>query len=249
MISSRGVLAAGWLYCSRGLYWHILTPQVVCPNFESSKVSARILLATNELDLAKELGHVLDLDGRSLDIAKDGEGAMALALSSAYDLLILEMKLPVTSGLNVCRDLRQQGFDIPIILLATERGPRDRVLALKLGADDCLTKPFDLSELTARVEAILRRYRVPLQRYRFGEVKVDFGSATILRAGAPVTLPAKQLELLRILIDHRGRALTREDLLERVWKYCPGVSSRTVDVHIAALRQKLEITPSLHDTS
>ena len=215
----------------------------MCPDSERPKVSARILLATNELDFAKELGDLLDLDGYSLDIAKDGEGAMALALSSAYDLLILEMKLPVKTGLNVCRDLRQQGFDIPIILLATERGPRDRSLALKLGADDCLTKPFDLSELTARVEAILRRYRVPLLRYRFGEVEVDFGSANVLRTGVPVTLPAKQFELLRILIDHRGRALTREDLLERVWKYCPGVSSRTVDVHIASLRQKLEITP------
>jgi len=144
--------------------------------------------------------------------------------------------------------LRQRGRDVAVLMLTAKSQVTDRVVGLKLGADDYLAKPFDPGELLARVEALLRRVkkenRVQVKRYRFGAVEVDFDAGVVTREGAPVTLAAKEMQLLRYLIDNRGKVLPREDILAEVWEYQAGVSSRTIDVHVAWLRQKLEESPA-----
>ena len=165
----------------------------------------------------------------------------------AFDVIILDVMLPGKSGLDVCRELRECGKDVVILMLTAKTQLTDRVAGLKLGADDYLTKPFEPPELLARIEALLRRVRkgelAPLVRYQFGEVDVDFERAEVHKRGSPVSLAGKELELLRYLVNHRGQIVSRDELLESVWQYQANVLSRTVDVHVAWLRQKLEDQP------
>jgi two-component system alkaline phosphatase synthesis response regulator PhoP len=151
------------------------------------------------------------------------------------------------SGLEVCRELRRRGKDVAILMLTAKSQLTDRVAGLKLGADDYLTKPFEPPELLARIEALLRRTQkkdlAPLASFQFDDIDIDFERNHVTRAGAPVSLASKELELLRYLINRRGTVVSREELLEGVWEYQPGVSSRTIDVHVAWLRQKLESNP------
>jgi len=155
--------------------------------------------------------------------------------------------LPGKNGFDICREIRSTGSDVAILMLTAKTQIIDRVVGLKLGADDYLTKPFDPSELLARVEALLRRARKenlrPVLRYQFGVVQLDFEKAEALKNGVPVSLAGKEMQLLRYLIDHRGKVLSRDELLQEVWEYQSDVSTRTVDVHIAWLRQKLEANP------
>jgi two-component system alkaline phosphatase synthesis response regulator PhoP len=182
-----------------------------------------------------------------VEAARDGEAGLAAASAGDYDLIILDVMLPRKSGFDVCRELRQQGRDVAILMLTARAQVVDRVVGLKLGADDYLTKPFDPAELVARVEALLRRVskerRTPIRSFRFSDVDVDFETGEVRKNGALVSLAGKELQLLRYLIDHRGQAVSREALLGKVWEYQSGVSSRTIDVHVAWLRQKLEDRP------
>src|SRR5690606_2743343 len=149
-------------------------------------------------------------------------------------------------GLDVCRDLRQRGIDTPILMLTARGQVVDRVVGLKLGADDYLVKPFEMAELLARVEALLRRAPravAPGDGYRFGEISVDFRKAEVSRGGTPVELSAREFKLLKYFIEHRGATLSRDELLNEVWGYHAMPSTRTVDVHVAWLRQKLEPNP------
>jgi two-component system alkaline phosphatase synthesis response regulator PhoP len=155
--------------------------------------------------------------------------------------------LPGKSGFDVCKELRQHGSGAAILMLTARTQVIDRVVGLKLGADDYLTKPFEPSELVARIEALLRRVPKenlgPVAQFQFGNVRVDFEKPEVLKNGTPVGLASKELQLLRYLIDHRSKVLLRDELLQHVWAYQPEVSTRTVDVHIAWLRQKLEDNP------
>ena len=154
--------------------------------------------------------------------------------------------LPGRDGYDVCRSLRQRNVQTPILMLTARGQVVDRVVGLKLGADDYLVKPFEMAELLARVEALLRRAPtapVPAESYQFGDIRVDFRKAEVTRGGAPVDVSAREFKLLKYLIEHRGATLSRDELLNEVWGYNAMPTTRTVDVHIAWLRQKLEANP------
>lgn len=210
-------------------------------------MSARILLVEDEPGLVMTLSDMLMIEGYSVESATDGNTGLARASTEPFDLVILDVMLPGKSGLDVCRELRFRGKDVPILMLTAKSQLVDRVVGLKIGADDYLTKPFEAPELLARIEALLRRAKkeklVPVGQFQFGNVQVDFERGDVTKAGVPISLAGKELELLRYLIDHRGNVVSRDELLEGVWEYQPGVSSRTIDVHVAWLRQKLEENP------
>lgn len=186
-------------------------------------------------------------EGYTVESAGDGTTGLARASTEPFELVILDVMLPGMSGFDVCRELRQQGKDVAILMLTAKTQIVDRVVGLKLGADDYLTKPFDPAELLARVEALLRRVckekLTPVVSFQFSDVEVDFEKGEVRKGGEEVNLAGKELQLLRYLVDHRGKVVPREELLENVWEYQAGVSSRTIDVHVAWLRQKLENYP------
>lgn len=210
-------------------------------------MSSRILLVEDEPGLVLTVSDLLSTDGYEVENAADGETGLAKALTGKFDLVILDIMLPRKTGFEVCREIRQKGVDVAILMLTAKTQVVDRVVGLKLGADDYLTKPFDPAELLARVEALLRRVqkenRIPVQSFQFGNINIDFERSELFKDGQPVMLASKEMQLLRYLIDHRGRVVPREELLQNVWEYSSDVSSRTIDVHVAWLRQKLEENP------
>jgi two-component system alkaline phosphatase synthesis response regulator PhoP len=207
----------------------------------------RILLVEDEPGLRRRLCGRLAGEGHLVEQAGDGEAGLARALTEPFDLVVLDVLLPERSGFDVCRELRRRGVETPVIMLGSRGQVQDRVVGLRLGADDYLVKPFAMLELLARVEARLRR-EVPAARdaaqvYRFGDIDVDFRKAEVLRAGQPVSLSAKEFQLLQYLVRQRGATLSRDELLNEVWGYDAMPSTRTVDVHVAWLRRKLEPSP------
>ncbi|MFB3825995.1 MAG: response regulator transcription factor [Bryobacteraceae bacterium] len=210
-------------------------------------MSSRILLVEDEPGLVLTLSDLLTAEGYEVESATTGPAGLARAASEPFDLIVLDIMLPGMNGFELCRELRRQGKDMAILMLTAKTQLADRVVGLKLGGDDYLTKPFEPPELLARVEALLRRVKkqglAPVARFEFDNVSADFDSGEVRKDGVLVSLGAKELELLRYLVDRRGRPVSRDELLERVWRYQPGVSSRTVDVHVAWLRQKLEDNP------
>jgi two-component system alkaline phosphatase synthesis response regulator PhoP len=207
----------------------------------------RILLVEDEPGLVLTLSDLFGSQGYEVETAADGPTGLHKGLNEGFDVIVLDVMLPGKSGFDVCKELRQGGVETPVLMLTARTQIADRVLGLKLGADDYLVKPFDPAELVARIEALLRRVNKTkpstLGRYRFGNIQVDFERAEVLRDGALVSLAGKELQLLRYLVENRDRVLGREELLKNVWEYQPSVTSRTVDVHMAWLRQKLEATP------
>ncbi|HSP69221.1 MAG TPA: response regulator transcription factor [Bryobacteraceae bacterium] len=210
-------------------------------------MNSRILLVEDEPGVSLTVTDLLEAEGYLVDTAMDGIAGLAKAGSGDYDVIILDVMLPGKSGFDVCKELRQKGCDTAILMLTAKTQVVDRVVGLKLGADDYLAKPFDPSELLARVESLLRRIpkkkRIPVERFAFGNVMADFASGQVQKNGEPVTMAAKELQLLRYLVDHRETVVSREELLQNVWEYQSEVSSRTIDVHVAWLRQKLEDNP------
>jgi two-component system, OmpR family, alkaline phosphatase synthesis response regulator PhoP len=210
-------------------------------------MNSRILLVEDEPGLVVTVSDLLQNEGYSVDTAVNGEAGLAKALEGHCDLIILDVMLPKKDGFQVCREIRQHGVDAAILMLTAKTQVVDRVVGLKLGADDYLAKPFDPAELLARVEALLRRVtkmnRTPVRAFEFGDVHVDFESGRVRKGDSVVSLAGKELQLLRYLIDQRGNVVPREELLQNVWEYQSDVSSRTIDVHIAWLRQKLEDFP------
>jgi two-component system alkaline phosphatase synthesis response regulator PhoP len=207
----------------------------------------RILIVEDEPGLVLTLSDRLRNEGHQVDVANDGDTAFETARTGAFDLIVLDLALPRRSGLDVCRDLRRDGVDTPILMLTARAELTDKVVGLKLGADDYLAKPFEMIELLARVEALLRRSGRALAgpgAYAFGDVRVDFRKAEVFRSGEAVALSALEYKLLAYLIERRGVVLSRDELLDRVWGYDATPTTRTVDVHVASLRQKIEPNPA-----
>lgn len=207
----------------------------------------KILLIEDEAGLILTLTDRLEAEGFAVKNAMDGESGLNLALSENFDLIILDVMLPKKNGYDVCRDLRQRSINTPILMLTAKGEIFDKVLGLKLGADDYLTKPFEVIELLARIAALLRRSssinQTSPDSFRFGTVAIDFKRAEILKNSQTVELSAMEFKLLQFLIENRGAVHSRDTLLDEVWGYDAMPSTRTVDVHIAWLRQKLEENP------
>ena len=208
-------------------------------------MNENILLVEDEQALRMTLSDRLQSEGYVVDFSPDGEQGFEKATSLPFDLIILDIMLPRRSGLDVCRDIRLAGLATPILLLTARGQIVDKVAGLKLGADDYVTKPFDTLELMARIEALLRRAptRIGQGILHFGSVRVDIRGTQVTREGKPVYLSAREFQLLRYFAEHNGITLSRDEILREVWGYEVGTFTRTVDVHVAGLRQKLEKAP------
>ena len=208
-------------------------------------MNENILLVEDEQALRMTLSDRLQSEGYVVDFSPDGEQGFEKATSLPFDLIILDIMLPRRSGLDVCRDIRLAGLATPILLLTARRQIVDKVAGLKLGADDYVTKPFDTLELMARIEALLRRAptRTGQGILHFGSIRVDISGTQVTREGKPVYLSAREFQLLRYFTEHKGVTLSRDEILREVWGYEVGTFTRTVDVHVAGLRQKLEKAP------
>ncbi|MEO8483717.1 MAG: response regulator transcription factor [Acidobacteriota bacterium] len=207
----------------------------------------RVLLIEDEPGLILTLGDRLRAEGFEAAFASDGPGGLQRATRERWDVILLDVMLPGGNGFDVCRDIRQRGVSTPIIMLTARGQVLDRVLGLKLGADDYLTKPFEMIELLARVDVQLRRAATPtgqsIAGHHFGDIVVDIRRAEVTRDGATVDVSAREFLLLKYFLEHRGATLTRDELLNEVWGYQSMPSTRTVDVHVAWLRQKIEANP------
>jgi two-component system alkaline phosphatase synthesis response regulator PhoP len=208
----------------------------------------RVLIVEDDEAMAVALKDGFVYEGYDVSVAMDGAEGLRLAEEGDQDLIILDVMLPKMSGLDVCKRIRRNGSKVPVIMLTARGQEIDKVLGLKTGADDYVTKPFSFLELMARVEAVLRRtsgYDGTPDTYVFGEVVVDFKRSEVLKGERSVVLSPREFKLLRFLIDHRGEVVTRERLLDAVWGYENVPFTRTVDMHIAKLRKKIEDQP--HD--
>ncbi len=208
---------------------------------------SRILLVEDEPGIVLTLTDRLSRDGYAVSSATDGERGLELASTDRFDLILLDVGLPGKNGFDICRELRERGVDTPVIILTARGQIVDKVVGLKLGADDYVTKPFEMAELVARIEARLRRPQASgvatRDAYEFGNIRVDFRRAEVFRDGAAVELSAREFKLLRYFIEHREATLSRDELLNEVWGYESTPTTRTVDVHVAWLRQKIETNP------
>jgi DNA-binding response OmpR family regulator len=203
---------------------------------------SKILIVEDEPDMVLGLKDNFEFEGYEVTTASDGAAGLERAREQKPDLLILDIMLPKLSGLEVCKTLRGEGFEAPIIMLTARGQEIDKVVGLELGADDYVTKPFSIRELLARVRAILRRTdgkKQRLARYRFADVDLDFEGYKAKRAGEALDLSPREFELLRYLIERKGDTVSRDQLLEDVWGYESYPSTRTVDTHIAKLRAKI----------
>jgi two-component system alkaline phosphatase synthesis response regulator PhoP len=204
------------------------------------------LLVEDEPGLVLTLRDRLSREGYAVETATDGETGLARAAGEAFDLVLLDVMLPRMGGFDVLKELRKRNIETAVIMLTARGQVVDKVVGLKLGADDYVTKPFEMVELLARIEAKLRRMPTaphPTEGYQFGGIRVDFRRAEVMKDGAALELSAREFQLLKYFIEHRGATLTRDELLNEVWGYNAMPSTRTVDVHVAWLRQKIEPNP------
>lgn len=207
----------------------------------------KILLVEDEKGLVLTLTDRLQSENFTVVSISDGADGFQIASTEKFDLIILDVMLPGKNGFDICRDLRQKGIKTPILMLTAKGETFDKVLGLKIGADDYLTKPFEIAELLARIEALLRRATKDVYEtkkiFKFGSVTADFRRGEVFKNGAPIELSAMEFKLLQYFTEHCGEVLSRHDLLDGVWGYNAIPSTRTVDVHVAWLRQKLEENP------
>lgn len=207
----------------------------------------KILIIEDEPNMILGLKDSLEYEGYEVLAARDGEDGLMKASSAKPDLILLDVMLPLISGLDVCRDLRERGIETPIIMLTARSQEIDKVVGLEIGADDYVTKPFSIKELLARIRAHLRRAAkrvVAIEAFTFGEVELDFKKYRASKRGRELDLSAREFDILRYLIQRQGEIVTRDQLLDEVWGYNNNPISRTIDNHIAKLRQKIEDDPS-----
>ncbi len=209
---------------------------------------SRILVVEDNEDLAFGLRATLEFEGYEVSVAKDGAEGLRGALAWAPDLIVLDLMLPEMDGYELLQQLREEGRRTPVLILTARGEERDVVMGFDGGADDYVTKPFSTLEVLARIRALLRRAGDAGTRprtERFGEVEVEPRSRTVTRDGSDVALTPKEFDLLMALIERRGAVASRSELLEEVWGYAnTDVQTRTVDIHVAELRRKLEQDPS-----
>ena len=208
----------------------------------------RILLVEDEPGLRRTLKDLLLSSGYVVETSGDGAEAQGLAERGPFDLIVLDVMLPSRSGFDVARNLRKGSVETPILMLTARTELNNKVQGFKSGADDYVTKPFEAPELLARVEALLRRAqagaRKKLTTWDFHDISVDFTKARMVKKGEEISLSERECRLLQHLIESRGEVVTRDELLEEVWGYEEAPMTRTVDVHISWLRQKLEDDPA-----
>ncbi len=214
-------------------------------------MAKRLLVVDDEPSIVKGLRFTLLQDGYEVDVAYDGQEALDKAAQNAYDLIVLDVMLPGVDGLKVCQSVRENS-SVPIIMLTAKGEDMDKILGLEYGADDYMTKPFNILELKARIKTILRRVGMsaaaaPVQEkavLRAGELSVNTVNRTVFIGEREINLTAKEFDLLQLFISNPGKVYSRENLLEMIWKYDYLGDLRTVDVHIRRLREKVEADPS-----
>jgi two-component system, OmpR family, alkaline phosphatase synthesis response regulator PhoP len=213
---------------------------------DTKAVSGRILIVEDDAELAQGLRDLVIAAGYCAETAHDGESAIQLANATTFDVILIDAGLPDVDGFSVCTTLRESKVDAPVIFLSGNSATPQKIKALDLGADDFMAKPFVIEELLARIAALLRRYRATkrhaMTQFQLGTMHIDFLTSTVTRAGVPIGFSAKELQLLRYLMERRNCVVSRESLLKDVWGYL-SVDTRTVDVHVATIRQKLEEDP------
>jgi DNA-binding response OmpR family regulator len=216
---------------------------------DSPDLTENILVIEDEPDLREGLKHNLELDGYHVQTAATGPEGLKMATQNGHSLILLDLMLPEISGLDILRQLREQGHRTPVIIISAKGQDHEKVAGLELGADDYVTKPFAVTELAARIRAVLRRVQPaadqePLKdTFYFPDLKVDFRRFSVTRGNTEHQLSRYEAEILRMLITRRGEVVTRGDLLSKVWGYVHLPTTRTVDNHIARLRKKIEEQP------
>jgi len=207
----------------------------------------KILIVEDEPDMVLGLRDNFEFEGYEVLVARDGREGLGLALSNSPDVILLDLMLPRMSGLDVCRELRGKGLETPIIMLTARGQEVDKVIGLENGADDYVTKPFSIKELLARVRAHLRRATknvVEIETYTLGSLDLNFKKHKAIKNGQEIEMTAREFDLLKYFIKHRGETISRDQLLDDVWGYDNYPITRTVDNHIAKLRQKIEAVPA-----
>ncbi len=204
----------------------------------------RILIVEDEPQMQAGLRDNLEFEGYEVEIAGDGESGLEMIVAGNYHLVLLDVMLPKMSGMDVCRQVREKGLKIPIIMLTAKGEEIDKVLGLELGADDYVAKPFSLRELLARIKAVLRRNpdgaAIRGEKVEFGRLSVDFSTYTATENGQPVEMTHREFEILKFLWQHRNEVVSRDQILTEVWGYDAAPTTRTVDNFILKLRQKIE---------
>ena len=208
----------------------------------------KILIIEDQEDLVKGLKLNLADEGYEVDYALDGKEGLGKALEEKPDLILLDIMLPGMNGLEICKELRQNKMDIPILMLTAKGDEIDKVIGLEIGADDYISKPFSIRELLARIKAHLRRENrggeSVAEVIQLETLKIDFGQFKIIRKDKEIGLTSLEVDVLRYLIGHDGKVVSRDDLLDKIWGYEKYPTTRTIDNHILKLRKKIEIDPN-----
>ena len=205
-----------------------------------------LLIVEDDASILRGLTDHLTREHFKVDAAEDGKRGYAMAKRNKYDAIILDLMLPELDGFEVCKKLRSDGITTPILMLTSKGDEADKVLGLEFGADDYLTKPFSVRELTARIRALLRREvrLASVEEFSFGSISVDFKKQEAFNGSKPVKMSAKEFQLLKYFVQHAGEVVSRNQLLDDVWGYEVTPTTRTVDNYVLSLRKKIEKKPT-----